>query len=486
MPFRPPGLAEAPKFVVPVAVALAALPAGVRADSENLLSCNSDDGSRRHCPGFTGAGVALRQSTGTSSCLLGRNWGYDASGVWVTEGCGGIFVLGNPAHEEQRLAAQSRPPDTAELPVSTAPEPSPEDARPRAEYTFYGRLGAQGAISNDESAVQDASSRIGFRYHSGWGDFLRVFAATELSLRITGSPNPFNPGETTSSGFVLLEPERGNVFGPRLGYVGIDFDEWGRVAFGKQWGVHYDITSFTDRFNVFGGDASATYNAGTDGGLMGTGRADSALSYRNTLFGMLDLGLQVQLRDVTNGEVIDGFGVSAVARLSPSLRAGASYTEARYEDSLRGQIPGLRGDGRYGAVGVEYKSERLTLAGVFARQRNGDLTRIPVVDGDREVPLPVVFDGDGFELFARYQVRRVGLLGGYLNYRPESSTGLIDPDAELEYLVLGTDFRWNPDALFFAEYRFSDGRDALGVPGVDYFVLGFKYSFRKDGFFSVD
>jgi len=485
MPFRPPGLAEAPKFVVAVAVALAALPAGVRADTEILLSCNSDDGSRRHCPGYTGAGVALRQSTGTSSCLLGRNWGYDASGVWVTEGCGGMFVLGNPAHEEQRVAAQSGATGTAQPPMEApADQPAAGDA-PHGQYTFYGRLGAQGAISNDEAAIQDASSRIGFRYHSG-GDGVRVFAATELSMRITGSPNPFNPGETTSSGFVLLEPERGNVFGPRLGYVGVDFGEWGRVAFGKQWGVHYDVTSFTDGFNVFGGDASATFNAGTDGGLMGTGRADSALSYRNTLFGMLDLGLQMQLRDVTNGEVIDGFGLSAVASLWPGLRAGASYTEVRYDDSIKDRVPGLRGDGRYGAVGVEYKTDRLTLAGVLARQRNGDLTRIPFVDGDTEVSLPVVFDGDGLEFFARYQLHRFAILTGYLNYRPTSSVQFIDPDAELEYVVLGADFHWNPDALFFAEYRFSNGQDALGAPGEDVFALGFKYSFRKHGSLSFD
>ena len=286
-----------------LAVTASAVPA-LGAD-ETLLTCKSDDGARRHCLGYTGAGVALRQSTGTASCLLGRNWGYDASGVWVTEGCGGEFALGNPAHEEQRLAARSGTPAAgAQRPVTSADEAEGREAS-FGSYTVYTRIGAQTAISNDEAAIQDAGSRVGFKYQSGGsGDGVRVFAATELSMRITGSPNPFNPGETTSGGFVLFDTESGSVFGPRLGYVGIDFDDWGRVAFGKQWGVHYDVTSFTDRFNAFGTDASVTFNAGTDGGFMGTGRADSALSYRNTLFGMLDLGLQVQLRSITNGEVI--------------------------------------------------------------------------------------------------------------------------------------------------------------------------------------
>src|SRR5262249_36340204 len=40
------------------------------------------------------AGVALQTSTGSGICLLGRSWGYDGTGIWVSDGCGGDFVLG--------------------------------------------------------------------------------------------------------------------------------------------------------------------------------------------------------------------------------------------------------------------------------------------------------------------------------------------------------------------------------------------------------
>lgn len=58
------------------------------------LQCLSTPAMRQTCPGDTSAGVALIRSTGTETCLLGKNWGYDDTGVWVSNGCGGEFVLG--------------------------------------------------------------------------------------------------------------------------------------------------------------------------------------------------------------------------------------------------------------------------------------------------------------------------------------------------------------------------------------------------------
>jgi hypothetical protein len=40
---------------------------------------------------------ALVKSTGTAACLLGKTWGYDDAGVWVTDGCSGEFQLGQAA-----------------------------------------------------------------------------------------------------------------------------------------------------------------------------------------------------------------------------------------------------------------------------------------------------------------------------------------------------------------------------------------------------
>lgn len=460
-------------------------PAVAQAQAEaTLLNCASVDGGRQHCAGYTGAGVALGKSTGSATCLLGRNWGYDADGVWVTEGCGGEFVLGNPDHEERRLAAQANAAASGSgLPADAASAGSVESVS-LGDYLVYTRFGAQLAANNDEAEIQDARSRIGFQYETG--EDIRLFADAEWSVNLTANPSTFYPGETTNSGILLLNTTRGSVFGTRLGYVGVDFGRPGRVSIGKQWGVHYDVTSYTDAFNVFGAEASVTFNAGTDGGFMGTGRADDSIVYRNRLFDTVDLGLQVQMRNVDNGEVIDGFGASLRAGILPGLEFGVTYTTALWDDSIKGSLVGLQGDAEYGALGVKYESDRLRLAGVYAKQRNGDLARIPVTVGEESVLVPVAFDGTGVELAARYQLGRLGLLGGWLGYRPDKGTELLDPDAELRYLILGADYRRNQSALFFAEYRFADGTDFVGAPGEDVFALGFQYRFQKRGSFDFD
>jgi hypothetical protein len=51
-----------------------------------------EGGERQVCAGDTSAGVALVKSTGPAACLLGKTWGYDDKGVWVSNGCNGEFI----------------------------------------------------------------------------------------------------------------------------------------------------------------------------------------------------------------------------------------------------------------------------------------------------------------------------------------------------------------------------------------------------------
>jgi predicted porin len=445
----------------------------------SIVTCVSD-GERRHCPADTSAGIMITRSTGTSTCLLGRNWGYDARGVWVTEGCGGEFIVAGTA--EVAGTAQSA------VVAEPVPEPVPE-AVPEQEarddeaggFSVYTRFGAITAVTQDEVEVQDNGSRVRFEYATG--DDIRFFAKGEWAINLTGARTDFNPGESTASGFLLLERTTGDVLGPRLGYVGVDFGDAGRLILGKQWSVHYDIAGYTDAFNTFGAEASATFTAATDGGILGTGRADSALVYRNTFFDFLHVGAQMQMRSVDNDELIDSVGLSLRARVLPGVEAGFAYNRAYLNDSLKGAILSLDGDPEYRIAGVKYAGDSLTLAAVYARQTNGDLARVPVVDAGNRFLVPEVFDADGIEVFGRYQIGSLGILGGFLNYKPDLDENnlLIDPSAELRYYILGFDYLPNPRTRLYAEYRFADGFDATGVPGEDVFVLGAKYEFLLDG-----
>ena len=68
------------------------------------ISCSSETGKQQHCPADTTAGVVLLKSTGSTGCLLGKTWGYDDTGIWVKDGCGGDFMVNQTGVEAAALA----------------------------------------------------------------------------------------------------------------------------------------------------------------------------------------------------------------------------------------------------------------------------------------------------------------------------------------------------------------------------------------------
>ena len=62
----------------------------------NVMTCTSQLGERIQCTADTSGGVALVRSRGAAPCLFGDTWGFDAAGIWVSDGCSGLFLLGRP------------------------------------------------------------------------------------------------------------------------------------------------------------------------------------------------------------------------------------------------------------------------------------------------------------------------------------------------------------------------------------------------------
>jgi hypothetical protein len=123
---------------------------------EQVLVCVSDAGKRNHCDADVSGGVALRRSTGSRECLLGRTWGYDDSGVWVAEGCGGEFVLGRSTHAP---AAEASGPTETEAPAEAEGKKGLFGADPRLadERPTWGGLDTSGygivLFSSDKGQV---------------------------------------------------------------------------------------------------------------------------------------------------------------------------------------------------------------------------------------------------------------------------------------------------------------------------------------------
>jgi predicted porin len=193
---------------------------------------------------------------------------------------------------------------------------------------------------NDEIEVQDDASYIGLSFSTRGPT--KFFATTEWGVSLVRGGQVFNAvGTTAGGGFPTLEnPQAGQVFGYRLGNVGVDFGPFGRIAVGTQWAVHTDVTLYTtDQFVVFGSQASATYTAGTDGGFLGTGRADQTVTYHGTIFNVLRLGGQLQFRTADNSETFDGAGLSLQLTVLPGVRLGVAYTKSFFDDEPTDGLP---------------------------------------------------------------------------------------------------------------------------------------------------
>ena len=76
-----------------------------QATVSSVVSCVSKGKERQQCPADTRAGIVMLRPTGEAACLLGRNWGYDDQGVWVSEGCGGEFGTGSTSRTTVTVTA---------------------------------------------------------------------------------------------------------------------------------------------------------------------------------------------------------------------------------------------------------------------------------------------------------------------------------------------------------------------------------------------
>lgn len=59
----------------------------------NVIRCESRDYRNQRCPANTSGGVRLQRVIGSSPCREGQTWGWDRSGVWVSNGCRAEFVV---------------------------------------------------------------------------------------------------------------------------------------------------------------------------------------------------------------------------------------------------------------------------------------------------------------------------------------------------------------------------------------------------------
>lgn len=66
------------------------------------IECTSNNYRYTYCRADTGNRVKLTSQQSKTACRQGQNWGYDARGIWVDDGCGAIFEYGYGKRPDNR------------------------------------------------------------------------------------------------------------------------------------------------------------------------------------------------------------------------------------------------------------------------------------------------------------------------------------------------------------------------------------------------
>ena len=343
------------------------------------------------------------------------------------------------------------------------------------DWDVYGSIRLRYRTSDEGSLLGDSGSRIGLEGEYRTGQDSWAYARVEAGFNVLDELDQLlNPGGGAGEG------KQGDSLFPRLYTVGIETPVV-VASYGKSWSTYYRISSFTDRFDSAGSSAVGTFNANTDGGATGTGRADNVLQTR-TFIGFLpdnsrvkpfNLNIQLQsdqpIPGVEGVNYQNSIGLSAVLESRSDYTFGLAYNRARIDDldNPAVQAAGIKGDAEAYLLGARWFDDQWYLAFTLARLRNHETTD----EGS-------YFLGWGSELYARYSlVKNYWLVAGYNWLFPDEGE-IQAGEYELMYGIVG--LRYSIDEfnrLAYAEMRLdgtvTESGDALG----NILTVGIRWDF---------
>ncbi len=252
----------------------------------------------------------------------------------------------------------------------------------------------------------------------------------------------------------------------RLGYIGIS-TPYGNISMGKQWGVHYNLGGYIDNMYMFGADAIGVYNAGTDGGPSGTGRADQVLKYEITI-NKFWFGLQGQYRNSSNNSVYfaDSFGAAAMYDFG-GVKLGASYNKVfdGVENPKHGEASI---DDEFVSALIDFSNENFhfgILANAFTNHERNDTLAF--------------FNGWGIEYNLKYN------FGKKKEWSFVNNSSILMPfsDQDMQYYSNRYSFelarRFSKNTVLFAGFRIDNSRMSDGSKSNQHhYAIGFYYNFN--------
>ncbi|MCT6663811.1 porin OmpC [Enterobacter mori] len=330
---------------------------------------------------------------------------------------------------------------------------------------LYGKVDGLHYFSDDDSVDGDQTyMRLGFKGETQVNDQLTGYGQWEYQIQ-------GNSGENENNSWT------------RVAFAGLKFGDAGSFDYGRNYGVVYDVTSWTDVLPEFGGD---TY--GSDNFMQQ--RGNGFATYRNQdFFGLVDglnFALQYQGKngsasgeDQTNngrGELRqngDGYGGSITYDLGEGFGIGTALTSSKRTNSQNdmGFGTGDRADTYTG--GLKYDANNLYLAAQYTQTYNA--TRA----GD----LGWANKAQNFEVVAQYQFD-FGLRPSvaYLQSKGKDlENGYGDQDI-LKYVDVGATYYFNKNMSTYVDYKINlldenDFTRSAGISTDDVVALGLVYQF---------
>ncbi|MFS2224444.1 porin OmpC [Pantoea sp. B65] len=271
----------------------------------------------------------------------------------------------------------------------------------------------------------------------------------------------------------------------RVGFAGVKFGDAGSFDYGRNYGVIYDVSSWTDVLPEFGGD---TY--GSDNFLFQ--RGNGMATYRNTnFFGLVDgLNFAVQYqgkngnstespngRDVL-GQNGDGWGLATTYDIGGGFSAGAAtFSSDRTNDQNSAAVLG-DGDKATAYTGaLKYDANNVYLAAMYTRSLNA--TRFGSSSG---TAYGYADKADNWELVAQYQFD-FGLRPS-LAYVTSRGTDVENYGKQnlKKYIDVGTTYYFNKNLSTYVDYQINLLDDNqftqdTGINTDDTVALGLVYQF---------
>ena len=343
------------------------------------------------------------------------------------------------------------------------------------KWEYYGSIRLRYRSTDAGSILGDAGSRAGLEAEWHTAPEAWVYGRLEAGFNVLDELDQLlSPGGSAGEG------EQGDSVFPRLYTVGVETPVV-VASYGKTWSTYYKIASFTDRFDSAGSSAVGTFNAGTDGGATGTGRADEVLQTRAFINFLpeasrvkpFNLNIQLQRDQPIPG--VDGvkypntIGLSAVLESRADFTLGLAYNLALVDDldDPAVQAAGISGDAEAFLLGARWFDEQRYIGFTVARLVNHEATD----EG-------IYFSGWGSELYARQRlIKGFWLVAGY-NWLVPDSDQTQAGEYQLLYGIAG--LRYSIDdfnRLAYAEWRVDSTISQDGGELGNIFTIGVRWDF---------